>query len=72
MLNSTPMPNISTNVELSTVAPLLPNPCYRQFLFVRQPKVDCKSEHQNGFYIAPSQSEFWCNSFTIVCFAFHF
>jgi hypothetical protein len=27
MLNSTPMPNISTNVELSTEAPLLQNPC---------------------------------------------
>jgi hypothetical protein len=27
MLNSTPMPNISTNVELSTEAPLSQNPC---------------------------------------------
>jgi hypothetical protein len=27
MLNSALMPNISTNVELSTKAPLLQNPC---------------------------------------------
>jgi len=27
MLNSTPMPKISTNVELSTEAPLSQNPC---------------------------------------------
>jgi len=45
MLNSSQMPNISTNVELSTEAPLLQNPCCRQFLFIRQPKVDCKTKH---------------------------
>lgn len=34
MLNSTKMPNISTNVELSTVAPLSQNPCYLPFLLL--------------------------------------